>query len=222
MKIFLDTADTKLIHDAYLTGLIDGVTTNPTLIMKSGRDPEEVYTELRNIGLNDISMEVVGDGPTMVVEGRRLAKVFGQCATIKVPCTPDGLFACRELSRELIRVNVTLIFSPSQAILAAKAGATYVSPFVGRVDDNSFGGLCLIKDIANIYTRQNWKRTEILGASIRNVRDVGRAFEYGANICTIPPAVFNKMYNHILTEKGLELFDRDWAEVNANLQESGN
>ena len=222
MKIFLDTADTKLIHDAYLTGLIDGVTTNPTLIMKSGRDPEEVYTELRNIGLNDISMEVVGDGPTMVEEGRRLAKVFGQYATIKVPCTPDGLFACRELSRELIRVNVTLIFSPTQAILAAKAGATYVSPFVGRVDDNSFGGLCLIKDIANIYTKQNWKRTEILGASIRNVRDVGRAFEYGANICTIPPAVFNKMYNHILTEKGLELFDRDWAEVNANLQESGN
>tara|TARA_B100000927_G_C16420606_1_gene451201 strand:+ start:108 stop:776 length:669 start_codon:yes stop_codon:yes gene_type:complete len=222
MKIFLDTADTKLIHDAYLTGLIDGVTTNPTLIMKSGRDPEEVYTELQNIGLNDISMEVVGDGPNMVVEGRRLAKKFGKNATIKVPCTPDGLFACRELSRELIRVNVTLIFSPTQAILAAKAGATYVSPFVGRVDDNSFGGLCLIKDIANIYTKQNWKRTEILGASIRNVRDVGRAFEYGANICTIPPAVFNKMYNHILTEKGLELFDRDWAEVNANLQESGN
>ena len=222
MKIFLDTADTKLIHDAYLTGLIDGVTTNPTLIMKSGRDPEEVYTELQNIGLNDISMEVVGDGPNMVVEGRRLAKKFGKNATIKVPCTPDGLFACRELSRELIRVNVTLIFSPTQAILAAKAGATYVSPFVGRVDDNSFGGLCLIKDIANIYTRQNWKRTEILGASIRNVRDVGRAFEYGANICTIPPTVFNKMYNHILTEKGLELFDRDWAEVNANLQESGN
>tara|TARA_B100000965_G_scaffold287412_1_gene245230 strand:+ start:2081 stop:2749 length:669 start_codon:yes stop_codon:yes gene_type:complete len=217
MKIFLDTADTKLIHDGYLTGLIDGVTTNPTLIMKSGRDPEEVYAELRNIGLNDISMEVVGDGPSMVVEGRRLAKVFGQCATIKVPCTPDGLFACRELSRELIRVNVTLIFSPSQAILAAKAGATYVSPFVGRVDDNSFGGLCLIKDIANIYTKQNWKRTEILGASIRDVRSVGRAFEYGANICTIPPAVFNKMYNHILTEKGLQLFDHDWAEVNANL-----
>ena len=217
MKIFLDTADTKLIHDGYLTGLIDGVTTNPTLIMKSGRDPEEVYAELRNIGLNDISMEVVGDGPSMVVEGRRLAKVFGQCATIKVPCTPDGLFACRELSRELIRVNVTLKFSPSQAILAAKAGATYVSPFVGRVDDNSFGGLCLIKDIANIYTKQNWKRTEILGASIRDVRSVGRAFEYGANICTIPPAVFNKMYNHILTEKGLQLFDHDWAEVNANL-----
>ena len=109
-------------------------------------------------------------------------------------------------------MNVTLIFSPSQAILSAKAGASYVSPFVGRVDDNSFGGLCLVKDIANIYTRQN-VYTEILAASIRNVRDVGRAFEYGANICTIPPTVFNKMYNHILTEKGLELFDNDWKSV---------
>ena len=105
------------------------------------------------------------------------------------------------------------IFSPSQAILSAKAGATYVSPFVGRVDDNSFGGLCLIKDISNIYEKQNWKGTEILAASIRNVRDVGRAFEYGADICTIPPSVFNKMYNHILTDKGLELFENDWKST---------
>tara|TARA_Y100001963_G_scaffold3952_1_gene5178 strand:- start:1215 stop:1886 length:672 start_codon:yes stop_codon:yes gene_type:complete len=217
MKIFLDTADTKLLHDGFLTGLIDGVTTNPSLIRKSGRDPEDVYRELRDIGYNDISMEVVGDGPDMVVEGRRLAKVFGKCATIKVPCTPDGLFACRQLTRELIKVNVTFIFSPSQAILAAKAGASYVSPFVGRVDDNSFGGLCLVKDIANIYTRQNWgSRTEVLAASIRNVRDVGRAFEYGANICTIPPTVFDKMYNHILTEKGLEIFDADWKASHEN------
>ena len=218
MKIFLDTADTKLLHDGFLTGLIDGVTTNPSLIRKSGRNPEEVYLELRDIGYNDISMEVVGDGPEMVVEGRRLAKIFGKCATIKVPCTPEGLFACRELSRELIRVNVTLIFSPSQAILAAKAGARYVSPFVGRVDDNSFGGLCLVKDIANVYAKQNWgARTEVLAASIRNVRDVGRAFEYGANICTIPPAVFNKMYNHILTDKGLEIFEQDWLATNESL-----
>ena len=118
---------------------------------------------------------------------------------------------CKQLTPS-IKVNVTLIFSPSQAILSAKAGATYVSPFVGRVDDNSFGGLCLIKDIANVYTRQN-VYTEILAASIRNVRDVGRAFEYGANICTIPPKVFGGMYNHILTDKGLELFDADWATV---------
>ena len=209
MKIFLDTADTQLIQDGFNTGLIDGVTTNPTLIMKSGRDPEGVYQELIDFGLTDISMEVVGNRKEMYQEGLRLAEKFGKCATIKVPCTPDGLAVCKELSRQLIRVNVTLIFSVTQAILSAKAGAAYVSPFVGRVDDNSFGGLCLIKDISNTFTKQNWKRTEILAASIRNVRDVGRAFEYGANICTLPPTVFNKMYNHILTDKGLELFDAD-------------
>ena len=213
MKIFLDTADTQQIQDGYNTGLIDGITTNPTLIMKSGRDPEDVYQELIDLGLTDISMEVVGNRKEMYEEGVRLSKKFGKVATIKVPCTPDGLAVCKELSRQLIRVNVTLIFSVTQAILSAKAGATYVSPFVGRVDDNSFGGLCLIKDISNTYIKQNWKRTEILAASIRNVRDVGRAFEYGANICTLPPAVFNKMYNHILTDKGLELFDNDWKSV---------
>ena len=210
MKIFLDTAETQLIQDGFNTGLIDGVTTNPTLIMKSGRDPEEVYQELIDFGLTDISMEVVGNRKEMYQEGVRLAEKFGKCATIKVPCTPDGLAVCKELSRQLIKVNVTLIFSVTQAILSAKAGAAYVSPFVGRVDDNSFGGLCLIKDISNTFTKQNWKRTEILAASIRNVRDVGRAFEYGANICTLPPTVFNKMYNHILTDKGLELFDADY------------
>ena len=213
MKLFLDTADVDSISDSFLTGLIDGVTTNPTLMMKSGKNPEDVYQDLINLGVPDISMEVVGDSYEMIQEGLRLFEKFGQQATIKVPCTPDGLIACRELSRNLIKVNVTLIFSPSQAILSAKAGATYVSPFVGRVDDNSFGGLCLIKDIANIYEKQNWKGTEILAASIRNVRDVGRAFEYGANICTLPPTVFNKMYNHILTDKGLELFDEDWKNV---------
>jgi len=213
MKIFLDTADTTAIQEGFNTGLIDGVTTNPTLIKKSGRDPETVYKELIDMGVPDISMEVVGNRKEMYREGERLAKKFGSYATIKVPCTPDGLAVCRQLKKLIIRVNVTLIFSPSQAILAAKAGATYISPFVGRVDDNSFGGLCLIKDIANIFSKQNWKRTEILGASIRNVRDVGRAFEYGANICTIPPTVFNKMYNHILTDKGLELFDNDWKSV---------
>ena len=213
MKIFLDTADTTAIQDGYNTGLIDGITTNPTLIKKSGRDPEIVYQELIDMGLTDVSMEVVGNRKEMYEEGNRLASKFGKYATIKVPCTPDGLAVCKELSRSIIKVNVTLIFSPSQAILAAKAGASYVSPFVGRVDDNSFGGLCLIKDIANIYEKQNWKTTEILAASIRNVRDVGRAFEYGANICTLPPTVFNKMYNHILTEKGLELFENDWKSV---------
>ena len=213
MKLFLDTADVDSISDSFLTGLIDGVTTNPTLMMKSGKNPEDVYQDLINLGVPDISMEVVGDSYEMIQEGLRLFKKFGQQATIKVPCTPDGLIACRELSRNLVKVNVTLIFSPSQAILSAKAGATYVSPFVGRVDDNSFGGLCLIKDIANIYEKQNWKSTEILAASIRNVRDVGRAFEYGANICTLPPVVFRKMYKHILTDKGVELFENDWKST---------
>ena len=213
MKIFLDTADTNLIEKHYATGLVDGITTNPSLIKKSGRDPEDVYKQLIDLGIPDISMEVVGTQEQMLWEGRRLANKFGKNATIKVPCTPDGLYVCRQLSRSLVKVNVTLIFSVTQAILAAKAGATYVSPFVGRVDDNSFGGLCLIKDIANTYAKQNWKRTEILGASIRGVRDVGRAFEYGAHICTIPPKVFEGMYNHILTDKGLQLFENDWKEV---------
>ena len=213
MKLFLDTADVDSISDSFLTGLIDGVTTNPTLMMKSGKNPEDVYQDLINLGVPDISMEVVGDSDEMIQEGLRLAEKFKYQATIKVPCTPDGLIACRELSRNCIKVNVTLIFSPSQAILAAKAGATYVSPFVGRVDDNSFGGLCLIKDIANIYEKQNWKMTEILAASIRNVRDVGKAFEYGANICTLPPVVFRKMYKHILTDKGVELFENDWKST---------
>ena len=211
MKLFIDSADVEVIRSAFETGLIDGVTTNPTLIRKSGRDPEDVYQELIDMGVTDVSMEVVGDDEIMLAEGRRLANKFGKNATIKVPCSPEGLWVCKQLTPS-IKVNVTLIFSPSQGILSAKAGATYLSPFVGRVDDNSFGGLCLIKDIANIYTRQN-VYTEILAASIRNVRDVGRAFEYGANICTLPPAVFNKMYNHILTDKGLELFDEDWKKT---------
>ena len=211
MKIFLDTADTQAIKEGYATGIIDGITTNPSLIRKSGRNPEDVYQELIDLGIPDISMEVVGTGEEMVAEGRRLVEKFGKDqTTIKVPCTRGGLAACRVLSRELVKVNVTLIFSPSQAILSSKAGAKYVSPFVGRVDDNSFGGLCLIKDIANVFTRQQVYNTEILGASIRNVRDVSRAFEYGAHICTIPPKVFDGMYNHVLTDAGLVQFDKDW------------
>ena len=212
MKIFLDTAETDVVRKHFKTGLIDGLTTNPSLIRKSGRKHEEVYQEFKDIGLKDISMEVIGSKENMISEGLRLHKKFGKVATIKVPCTVDGLLACKELAENSIRVNVTLIFSPDQAILAAKAGAAYVSPFVGRVDDNSFGGLCLIKDIANVYAKQNWTSTEILAASIRNVRDVGRAFEYGANICTIPTKVFEGMYNHILTDAGLKQFDIDYAE----------
>ena len=210
MKIFLDTAETDVVRKHWKTGLIDGLTTNPTLIRKSGRKHEEVYAELKDIGIPDISMEVIGSKENMISEGKRLHKKFGKVATIKVPCTPDGLSACAHLSVEGIKVNVTLIFSQAQAILAAKAQATYVSPFVGRVDDNSFGGLCLVKDIAKVY-REHMVRTEVLAASLRGVRDVGRAFEYGADIVTMPTTVFEGMYNHILTDKGLDQFDKDYA-----------
>ena len=210
MKIFLDTGETDVVRKHFKTGLIDGLTTNPTLIRKSGRKHEEVYQELKDIGINDISMEVIGSKENMISEGKRLHKKFGKCATIKVPCTYEGLLACANLSVEGIKVNVTLIFSQAQAILAAKAGAKYVSPFVGRVDDNSFGGLCLVKDIAKVY-REHVVTTEVLAASLRGVRDVGRAFEYGADIVTMPPSVFEGMYNHILTDKGLDQFDKDYA-----------
>ena len=215
MKIFLDTADTSVIRKHFATGLIDGVTTNPTLIRKSGRDPEEVYTELADdIGVRDISMEVVGDSATMTAEGKRLSEKFEEVCTVKVPCTPDGLRVCRELSRDLVNVNVTLIFSAAQAILAAKSGAKYVSPFVGRVDDNSFVGMDLIEQISDIYTIQNVHKTEILSASIRDVKSVSDSFASGAHVVTMPPSIFEKMYNHVLTDKGLYLFDMDWAQVN--------
>ena len=209
MKIFLDTAETDVVRKHWKTGLIDGLTTNPTLIRKSGRKHEEVYAELKDIGIPDISMEVIGSKENMISEGKRLHKKFGKVATIKVPCTYDGLQACANLSVEGIKVNVTLIFSQAQAILAAKAGAKYVSPFVGRVDDNSFGGLCLVKDIVNLYKEQ-MVTTQVLAASLRGVRDVGRAFEYGADVVTMPTGVFEGMYNHILTEKGLDQFDKDY------------
>ena len=213
MKLFLDTADTELKEKHFQTDLIHGITTNPTLIMKSGRDPEEVYQQLIDMGIDDISMEVVGDFDEMYMEGLRLSRKFGKNATIKVPCTPAGLKVCKKLSRDLVNVNVTLIFSAAQAILAAKAGAKYVSPFVGRVDDNSFDGIDLIDQISDIYTIQNIKKTEILAASVRDVKTVSDSFESGAHVVTMPPAVFEKMYNHVLTDKGLYLFDMDWAKV---------
>ena len=215
MKIFLDTADTSIIEKHFATGLIDGITTNPTLIKKSGRDPIEVYQELKDLGIKDISMEVVGTADEMTKEGAGLHDTFGDCCTVKVPCSPDGLRTCKDLSDLNVRVNVTLIFSQTQAILASKAGAKYVSPFVGRVDDNSFGGICLVKDIVKVF-KEHFVTTEVLAASIRNVRDVGRLFEHGAEIVTMPPAVFEKMYNHILTDKGLELFQADWESVTHN------
>ena len=200
MKIFLDTANSSEIMQGLETGLIDGVTTNPTLILKNGEDVETVYGNLISMGVPDLSMEIVTDDVGIFVsEGQRLKEKYGDATTIKVPCTPAGLKACKILNQSGIKVNVTLIFSAAQAILAAKAGATYISPFVGRVDDNSFDGIGLIKQISDIFTAQMITGTEILAASIRDVHSVSDAFEVGADIVTLPPAVFKKMYNHILT-----------------------
>ena len=206
MKIFLDTADVPTILKHFETGLIDGVTTNPSLIRKSGRDPEDVYRELAMAGIPDISMEVVED---MIGEGRRLSKEFPYVCTVKVPCTPEGLQACKVLSDDGVRVNVTLIFNAAQAILASKAGATYVSPFIGRLDDNSVAGLEVVRSISEVYRVQGVK-TQILAASIRDVYKVSRSFWNGAHIVTMPPKIFEGMYNHILTDKGLEIFDADY------------
>ena len=212
MKIFLDTADIKIIGKHFIeTGLIDGVTTNPSLIMKSGQEPDFVYKQLVNLGIKDISMEVVSDTAEGIInEANRLIEKFGDAVTIKVPCTREGLIACKDLSSFDIRVNVTLIFSASQAILSAKAGATYISPFVGRVDDQRFGGCNLIKRIREVLP---YDKCEILSASIRSVADVEHSFSQGAEICTMPPKVFEAMYNHILTDKGLELFDIDYKKT---------
>ena len=212
MKIFLDTADTELIRKYNDTGLIDGITTNPTLIMKSGRQPDDVYQEIKDMGINDIGMEVVGNADEMIAEGRRLFETFGFPCTVKVPMTRDGLEACRQLSYNNIRVNVTLIFSAAQAILAARAGAYYVSPFVGRLDDQSVAGLEVVRSISELY-RIHGCPTQVLSASIRSVQRAVRSWYNGASVVTMPPKIFDQMYDHILTDKGLEIFDKDWASV---------
>ena len=213
MKIFLDTADISAIESAYSTGLIDGITTNPTLIMKSGRDPVEVIKEISTTfpTLESISAEVVGDTAEEMI---RQADAFSSVrnVTIKVPCTVEGLKACLGLRQAGFTVNVTLIFSAAQAILAAKAGATYVSPFVGRLDDQSVAGLEVVRSISEIY-RIHRSDTMVLSASIRSVQRAVRSWYNGAEVCTLPPKIFWQMYDHILTDKGLEIFDKDWKAV---------
>lgn len=213
MKIFLDTADISAIESAYGTGLIDGITTNPTLIMKSGRDPVEVIKEISTTfpTLESISAEVVGDTAEEMI---RQADAFSSVrnVTIKVPCTVEGLKACLGLRQAGFTVNVTLIFSAAQAILAAKAGATYVSPFVGRLDDQSVAGLEVVRSISELY-RIHGIRTQVLSASIRSVQRAVRSWYNGAEVVTMPPAIFDKMYDHILTDAGLDIFDKDWEGV---------
>ena len=216
MRIFLDTADTDVIRKYFETGLVDGVTTNPSLIMKSGRNPEDVYQEIKDIGVKDISMEVMGNFVEMYTEGSRLSQKFGDVCTVKVPCTREGLRVCKALSDEGVKVNVTLIFCAAQAILAAKAGATYVSPFVGCLDDQSVAGLEVVRSITGLY-QIHGIRTQVLSASIRSVQRVVRSFYNGAQVVTMPPKIFDQMYDHILTDKGMEIFDNDWKSVQSNL-----
>lgn len=208
MHIFIDSADVVEITKAYQTGLIDGVTTNPTLISKSNRKPTDVYRELEILGVKDISMEVMGTENEMISEAIRLSEEFDNVATIKLPMTQDGLSVCRYLKGYNIRTNVTLIFNAAQALLAAKAGATYVSPFVGRIDDQGYAGLEVVRSIAGLYA-QTGLSTQVLAASIRTPHRAVRSFFNGASIVTMPPKVFWDMYNHVLTDVGLDIFERD-------------
>ena len=210
MKLFLDTAIVSDIEDRVSTGLIHGITTNPTLIKKSGRDPWKVYRDIIELGVDDLSIEVYGESyDELLKNSLTVNENYGNVATIKLPCTIDGLKVCKYLSNIDIRVNMTLVFSVSQAILCGLAGAMYVSPFIGRMDDNSLDGMKLINDISNVFKKQ-FINTMILAASVRDVQSVGVAFGLGADICTIPPKVFDNMANHVLTDKGLEQFNRDF------------
>jgi transaldolase len=215
MKIFLDTANTSTVKRLFSTGLIDGVTTNPSLIRKSGANPLDVYAEMQSFGVPDISMEVSGTADEMYNEAQCLSSQFGDVATIKLPMTVDGLNVTRQLSKQNIRTNVTLVFTIPQAILAAKAGATYVSPFVGRLDDQQIAGLEVVRGIASLYQMKN-VRTKVLAASIRDVHRAVRSFYNGADVVTMPPTVFERMSDHILTDAGLEIFNADVAAIAQN------
>ena len=218
MKIFLDCSDAELVRTYYETGLVDGVTTNPSLMLKAGKNPKDVYKEISDIFPfhASISAEVVGETAEDMLDMAEDLIDIGPNITIKVPCTPQGLKACKELSEDEVNVNVTLVFSAAQAILAAKAGATYVSPFVGRVFDQSFDGIGLIEEISDIFATHGAK-TQVLAASIRETYQVAQAFKVGADICTIPSKVFESMFQHVLTDKGLDIFDKDWKKLQSEL-----
>lgn len=212
MKFFIDTADVAAIRELHDLGLVDGVTTNPSLILKAGRDIIEVTREICSFVTGPVSAEVVAPkAADMIAEGRKLAAIAPNIA-VKVPLTLDGLKACKALSGEGFMVNVTLCFSANQALLAAKAGATFISPFVGRLDDNNFDGLDLIADIRTIYDNYDFK-TQILAASIRTANHVKDCAMIGADVVTAPPAVIKALANHVLTDKGLEQFNADWAKT---------
>ncbi|HXD02167.1 MAG TPA: fructose-6-phosphate aldolase [Novosphingobium sp.] len=217
MKFFVDTADIAEIRDLAATGLVDGVTTNPSLVAKSGRRFLDVVKEICDVVPGPVSAEVAAlDHAGMLGEGRKLAKIAHN-VVVKVPLTPEGLKTCKALRAEGTKVNVTLCFSPAQAILAAKAGASYVSPFVGRLDDVGVDGMGLIGDIVQIYDSYPEFETEVLVASVRHPMHVVAAGKLGADVVTLPPPVLRQMFNHPLTDKGLAAFLADWAKTGQSI-----
>ncbi len=216
MKFFVDTADVAEIKRLNDTGLVDGVTTNPSLVAKSGRDFIDVIKEICDLVNGPVSAEVTAtDAAGMIEEGRKLAKVAGNVA-VKVPLTEAGLVACKTLSGEGTPVNVTLCFSAAQALLAAKAGAAFISPFVGRLDDIGQDGMNLIAEIAEIYGNYEF-HTEILVASVRSPQHIVDAARIGADVCTVPPGVIWQLFKHPLTDKGLEAFLKDWEKTGQSI-----
>jgi transaldolase len=212
MKFFVDTADVPAIAELNDLGMVDGVTTNPSLILKSGRDILEVTKEICGIVSGPVSAEVVAlQADEMIAEGRKLAAIAPNIA-VKVPLTWDGLKACKVLSGEGFMVNVTLCFSVNQALLAAKAGATFISPFIGRLDDINLDGLELISDIRTVYDNYDFD-TQILAASIRTANHVAQCAMIGADVMTAPPAVIKALASHVLTDKGIDQFMKDWAKT---------
>jgi transaldolase len=217
MKFFVDTADIAEIRDLAATGLVDGVTTNPSLVAKTGRNFLDVVREICAIVPGPVSAEVTAlDHATMLAEGRALAKLARNVA-VKVPLTPDGLKTCRALAADGAMVNVTLCFSAAQALLAAKAGASFISPFVGRLDDVGNDGMALIGEIVTIYRNYPALKTEVLVASIRHPMHVVEAAKLGAHVGTLPPNVLRQMFAHPLTEKGLAAFLADWAKTGQSI-----
>jgi transaldolase len=216
MDIFIDSADVGDLRAAAASGLVDGVTTNPSLIAKSGRDMKEAIAEICSMISGPVSAEAVAsDLDGMLAEGRYLAAI-AENVVVKLPLTPAGLTACKRLVQDGIRVNVTLCFSSVQALLAAKAGATFISPFIGRLDDAGLDGMELIREIRTIYDNYGYK-TQILAASIRTINHVRDAALLGADCATIPPKIFNALYSHILTDTGLQAFLEDWRSTGQSI-----
>ena len=216
MRFFIDTADTAELKSAFATGFVDGVTTNPSLIAKSGRDFKEVIAEICGMTDGAVSAEVASTEFEMMLKEADVLAAIAPNVVIKLPLTWDGLKACRVLTDKGVRTNVTLCFSANQALLAAKAGATYISPFIGRLDDLGIDGMELIEEIRVIYDRHAFE-TQILAASIRTTNHVKFSALAGADVATVPPSIFKQLASHVLTDKGLAAFVKDWAETGQSI-----